>query len=103
MHSLQMVQVTPLPPIFFAETGLHMGRVLAGEIAMHHPRHSHRQCVGVMVLCVPPWAVGPAKINGGTGLKYLGSSVRMMDLDFYYRLQIITDNTTPDLVSFCLC
>jgi hypothetical protein len=36
------------------------------------------------------------------GLKYLGSSVRMMDLGFYYRLQIITENTIPDLVSFCL-
>ena len=30
----------------FAETGLHVGRVLAGEVVMHHPRHSHRQCVG---------------------------------------------------------
>jgi hypothetical protein len=41
----------------FPETGIHMGRLLAGEVVMHHPRHSHRQCVGVMVLCVPPWTV----------------------------------------------
>ena len=85
------------------EAGLGVARALAGEVTMHHTRHSHRRCVGVVVLCVPPWAVGPAKINGGTGLRYLGSSVRMMDLDFYYRLQIITDNTIPDLVYFCLC
>jgi hypothetical protein len=45
----------------FAETGLHMGRVLAGEVVMHHPRHSHRQCGGGVVF----------HRNGG---KYLGSS-----------------------------
>jgi hypothetical protein len=30
------------------------------------------------------------------GLKHLGSYIRTMDLDFYYRLQLITDSAIPD-------